>query len=236
MEILQNYTRFTPDFITSLFPNQVFVFGTDVKGSQRYGAAGIAHRFFGAQRGVSNGPTGNAYAIATKDESYENLYDAIQRFIDYAKKQSNITFFVTPIGCGHAGFGVELIAPIFVSALTLKNVYLPKQFIAFYNSHQELLSTQTNTDIRNKYHSDNSSKIDFIFNALSDSNIAYNKNGNFTIKDCNDEVVAEAEICIERLRIIANPINSISRQYFLNTGYTVVTLDDLIEIIHEVKQ
>ena len=39
-----------------------------------------------------------------------------------------MTFLVTRIGCGAAGFSDEEIAPLFAKAYSLPNVYLPAEF------------------------------------------------------------------------------------------------------------
>ena len=39
-----------------------------------------------------------------------------------------LTFLVTPIGCGIAGYTPQQIAPLFGRALPLPNVYLPLPF------------------------------------------------------------------------------------------------------------
>ena len=71
--ILSTYDRRTPNHIFALRPNQIFVFGTDTKGSQKFGAAGIAAKKFGAQIGVVDGPTGNCYALPTRGFTISDL-------------------------------------------------------------------------------------------------------------------------------------------------------------------
>lgn len=39
-----------------------------------------------------------------------------------------MTFLVTRIGCGIAGFTDEEIAPLFAGALGIRNIYLPSSF------------------------------------------------------------------------------------------------------------
>ncbi len=39
-----------------------------------------------------------------------------------------MTFLVTPIGCGIAGFSPEEIAPLFAGVVALPNVWLPHDF------------------------------------------------------------------------------------------------------------
>ena len=64
-DVLRAYNRCTPSKVVRLRHKQIFVFGTDANGSQRYGAAGLAAKNFGAQIGVGNGRTGDSYALLT---------------------------------------------------------------------------------------------------------------------------------------------------------------------------
>lgn len=52
----------------------------------------------------------------------------IYLFINHAKEYYNMTFLVTKIGCGLAGYTPEEIAPLFKDALTVKNICLPEDF------------------------------------------------------------------------------------------------------------
>ena len=57
----------SPDKITSLKSNQVFVFGSNEAGRHGAGAAKIANSQFKAEYGVGFGPTGQCFAIPIKD-------------------------------------------------------------------------------------------------------------------------------------------------------------------------
>jgi len=50
----------------------------------------------------------------------------VGEFLDYARRQPNISFELTPIGCGLAGYRPEQIAPMFSDAPP--NVILPDAF------------------------------------------------------------------------------------------------------------
>ena len=50
-EEIMEQKRTTPEFITSLEPNEIFVFGSNLKGMHGGGAAYIAYRKFGAIMG-----------------------------------------------------------------------------------------------------------------------------------------------------------------------------------------
>ena len=83
---------------------------------------------FGAVWGNGEGLQGQSYAIPTM-EGYENIGPAVERFIGFAKEHTELTFLVTPIGCGIAGYRAEEIAPLFGGALDLENVFLPEGFL-----------------------------------------------------------------------------------------------------------
>ena len=116
----------TPDFITRLEPNEIFVFGSNLAGFHGGGAARIAHEYFGAEWGVGVGPTGQCYAIPTMQGGVETIRPYVNEFISYAEQHPELTFLVTRIGCGIAGFTDEQIAPLFAAARDLKNVALPE--------------------------------------------------------------------------------------------------------------
>ena len=116
----------TPDFITRLEPNEIFVFGSNLAGFHGGGAARIAHEYFGAEWGVGVGPTGQCYAIPTMQGGVEAIRPYVDEFIEYAEQHPELTFLVTRIGCGIAGFTDEQIAPLFTSARNLSNVALPE--------------------------------------------------------------------------------------------------------------
>lgn len=86
----------------------IFVFGSNLAGRHGKGAALYAARKFGAERGVGEGRTGDAYAIPTKNKNLESLpfrdIDAsIVKFLRYAATNHDTLFFLTPIGTGLAG-------------------------------------------------------------------------------------------------------------------------------------
>lgn len=118
--------RITPDYITRLEPNEIFVFGSNLAGFHGGGAARIAYEHFGAEWGVGVGPTGKYYAIPTMQGGVDTIRPYVDEFIRYAEQHPELTFLVTRIGCGIAGFTDEQIAPLFASARSLPNVTLPE--------------------------------------------------------------------------------------------------------------
>ena len=119
----------TPNFITLLRENEVFVFGSNLQGQHMGGAARIAVDKFGAEWGNGVGMQGQCYAIPTMHGGVDVIKPYVDEFIEYVKSHTDKHFLVTRIGCGIAGFRVSEIAPLFADALALSNVSLPKDFI-----------------------------------------------------------------------------------------------------------
>ena len=120
--------RTTPEFITSLQPNEIFVFGSNLRGMHGGGAAYIAYRKFGAIMGQGVGLQGQSYAIPTMQGGVETIKPYVDEFIEFAKQHPTLTFLVTRIGCGIAGFTDEEIAPLFEKAHDVENIVLPENW------------------------------------------------------------------------------------------------------------
>ena len=124
---------FTPENISSLNENEIFVFGSNANGQHAGGAARVAIEKFGAIMGQAEGLQGQSYAIPTLDEkmqkvSVENISESVKRLYEFAKQNPDKTFYVTKIGCGIAGFNTHEIADVFKQILSPKNIVLPKEF------------------------------------------------------------------------------------------------------------
>lgn len=119
--------RVASDRIAELGSNEVFVFGSNIQGAHGGGAAWFAHKHFGAEWGVGEGLTGRTYALPTM-EGKAALEKAVDHFIDCARQHPGLTFLVTAVGCGIAGYTCEEVAPLFKEATSLENVYLPQAF------------------------------------------------------------------------------------------------------------
>ena len=117
----------TPDHISQLKPNVIFVFGSNAAGHHAGGAANMAVNNFGAVWGQGEGLQGQSYAIPTM-EGLENLEKAIDRFAQFADMHPELRFLVTRIGCGIAGYTDRQIAPLFKKCIHLENVTLPIDF------------------------------------------------------------------------------------------------------------
>lgn len=124
------YNRaYTPQWITELKPNEIFVFGSNLAGAHGGGAARVAMNRFGAIWGQGVGLQGQSYAIPTMQGGVETIKPFVDEFIAFAKAHPEYTFLVTPIGCGIAGFTADQIAPLFYPAMDVQNILLPEEFV-----------------------------------------------------------------------------------------------------------
>ena len=120
---------FTPERISELKPDEVFVFGSNLEGMHGGGAAYVAWRQFGAVMGCGVGLRGQSYAIPTMQGGVETIKPYVDDFIVFAKEHPELFFYVTRIGCGIAGFREKEIAPLFAGAVGLENVCLPEGLV-----------------------------------------------------------------------------------------------------------
>ena len=119
---------FTPDNLWELQPDEVFVFGSNLQGYHRGGAARAALNNFGAKWGKGVGLQGQSYAIPTMQGGVETIRPYVDEFIRFAQRHEELFFYVTRIGCGIAGFNDGDIAPLFAAAQYAENICLPKSF------------------------------------------------------------------------------------------------------------
>lgn len=126
--------------------NRIFVFGSNLRGIHGAGAAKFALYNHGAKWGVGIGPTGNAYAIPTKDEhimtlALPSIEVFVEQFKNYARLHPEITFQVTAIGCGLAGYKPKDIAPMFIDAPS--NCEMPPEWDQYFaqNPREVLVSS-----------------------------------------------------------------------------------------------
>ncbi len=104
--------RTTPDNITELATGEVFVFGANTAGHHGAGAALIAKLHFGAKQLYGEGLYGNSYALPTLDwnggqltkRSHGELMRSITKFYRCALMYPKLTFLLTKVGCGLAGY------------------------------------------------------------------------------------------------------------------------------------
>ncbi len=119
---------------------QIFVFGSNREGRHGKGAALHARLHHGAVYGQARGLQGDSYAIVTKElrrgthppVTLEEIAEEVKVFIEFARAHSQtMSFFVTAIGCGLAGFTPSQIAPFFKDAPS--NIFLPTSFSKVIN-------------------------------------------------------------------------------------------------------
>ncbi len=120
--------EYAPEHISHLAHNEIFVFGSNLQGMHGGGAARYAYEHFGAEWGKGVGMAGQTYAIPTMHGGVKEIKLYVDEFIDYAEAHQQYKFFVTPIGCGIAGFTPQQIAPLFFKAIHIPNIILPKDF------------------------------------------------------------------------------------------------------------
>ena len=120
--------------IDSLLPGEIFVFGSNSAGNHTGGAARQAVRDFGAVMGQARGLQGQSYAIVSMD-GLEVLADETRQFLDFARTHPELTFRVTEIGCGIAGYTPTQVAPFFAGAA--RNVELPRSFSTVLSDHED---------------------------------------------------------------------------------------------------
>lgn len=108
---------------------KIFVFGSNLAGRHGAGAAWFARRHHGAIYGAGEGLQGNSYAIPTKNYDVKTLpLEQIEKhvalFVDFARRNPELEFEVTRIGCGLAGYTDDQISPFFKDAP--ENCFLPE--------------------------------------------------------------------------------------------------------------
>lgn len=99
-------------------PTHIFVFGSNRAGIHGAGAARHAYTQLGAVWEQGEGLMGTSYAIPTKGHrlevlKLEDIKVHVDKFIEFAWERRDLTFFVTRIGCGLAGYQDHEISPLF---------------------------------------------------------------------------------------------------------------------------
>lgn len=97
------------------------MFGSNLAGIHSTGAARFAKTWLGAKARKGEGLMGDCYALPTKSASLDTLplieieRHALQ-FKTFAQANPEITFKITRVGCGLAGYTDENIAPLFIDS------------------------------------------------------------------------------------------------------------------------
>ena len=126
--------KISNDYYESEASTEIFVFGSNILGCHDGGAALRAVENYGAVVGQAEGRQGNAYAIPTVGVGLDEIKLAVGRFVQYALDNKDLTFTVTAIGCGHAGFTPSQIAPLFAPLMNEPHVALPREFRRVLNT------------------------------------------------------------------------------------------------------
>lgn len=120
--------RYHDGKITKLEPNEIFCYGANLAGIHGLGAAKQALKF-GAVYGRF-GLVGQTYGIPTKDKNLKTLpLSEIKHYIDVfegvVRDRQDLTFILTRIGCGLAGYQDWQIKPLFKEFYQFDNVVFP---------------------------------------------------------------------------------------------------------------
>lgn len=107
--------------INKLKENEIFVFGSNLKGVHAGGAAHQGHEDFRAGWGIGEGLTGQCYALPTLDEnmqkfSHEEMLSIVSAFYRCARAHPELTFLLTKVGCGIAGYLESYMKSLFANA------------------------------------------------------------------------------------------------------------------------
>ena len=113
--------RTTPEVITELAYGEIFVFGSNLAGRHGAGAARLAAQKFGAVYGVGEGLTGRSYAFPTLTAQLRRrtpaaLARSAATFLGTARQHPELTFLLTKVGCGLAGYDEQDMAALFKNA------------------------------------------------------------------------------------------------------------------------
>lgn len=130
-----------------MYNDKIFVFGSNLAGRHGKGAARFAKQFLGAIENQGVGLQGGSYAIPTKDGqlnvlSLDIISKHINNFIDFANTNPQLTFMISRIGCGLAGYKDEEIINLFLNSFNTKgqptNIILPYTWQVQLNNNAPL--------------------------------------------------------------------------------------------------
>lgn len=132
----------TPSISTK---QNIFVYGSNLKGINGAGSALEAKKNHGAKNGIGKGLNGNAYAIPTKKEPYVNMsFDELKvhlhDFVDFVKAHPEMQFNMTRVGCGLAGFTPAQVAPQLKELANAENMNweMSKDFLPFIKTDMKV--------------------------------------------------------------------------------------------------
>lgn len=123
--------KYNGDILVDLDENEIMVFGSNLAGRHGAGAAKYAHEHFGAVYGLAEGIAGRSYAFPTLDGRLGKLshgrllLSAANLFLD-CDTYPELTFIVTKVGCGLAGYDEEYMRSFFL--YPAPNMVLPEDW------------------------------------------------------------------------------------------------------------
>jgi hypothetical protein len=118
------------------YTNQIFVFGSNYGGHHGAGAAKLALDKYGAVWGQSEGLHGKSYALPTVGHrlariSFDSVSNNIIRFLEFAKNNPQLDFFVTRVGCVLAKHKESEIVKVFYPYRDLANLDFPENWKSY---------------------------------------------------------------------------------------------------------
>lgn len=118
---------------------EIFVFGSNLAGRHGKGAALVAVKRFGAHYGKGEGLMGQSYGIPTKSEDLKVLPLSrikiyVHNFKQFARRNPDMKFFITRVGCGLAGYNDHQIAFMFKGSPT--NCSFPESWRTILSPHR----------------------------------------------------------------------------------------------------
>lgn len=125
---------YTPEIITEVKQNEIFVYGSNQFARHGAGSAKAALKFGAKYGDAPMGLLGNSYGIITKSfndtpVTLNFIKVQVQALYYFAELRPDLTFYVTKIGTALAGFPIEDIADIFKGMKKKPvNIILPFEF------------------------------------------------------------------------------------------------------------
>lgn len=140
--------------ISSLKPNQIFVFGSNTQGRHGLGAAKTAKDKFGAKYGQAEGLQGQSYAIITKDltkddkknpsRTPEQIKEQIHKLYEFARKNPDKEFLVaySKDGKNLNYYSNEDMAEMFASEEVPSNIVFEEGFNSLVFSTENTINSE----------------------------------------------------------------------------------------------
>ena len=225
--------RVASEDISSLAPDEIFVFGSNLAGLHGGGAARAAVDHFGAVWGQGEGLQGQSYAIPTMHGGVEAIRPYVDTFIAFAKDHPEYRFLVTRIGCGIAGFRDEEMAPLFEGCLMLANVYLPQSFLDILLPEQISAASWNSREWLKKFekakqlHATQGERQDVFYNTVNivKSGVYITEDGMTVKLQLNADALRDNVFC-------ENPVTLRLPEHIYETNVSVRNMDCL-DLAHE---